>query len=125
MAAETTAMLMSFRVNTGFLSEPVTTSCGMSFRPTMRAPSRVQARSPLCPSRIRWCLASSSLVCQSYSFSGTEHVSKLLSALADIIHVTEYLTDAGRVVVGAEGAEAYGRRLKQLLLDRSHLEVVR
>jgi hypothetical protein len=39
-----------------------------------------------------------------------------LSALADIIHVTEYLTDAGRVMVGEEGAKAYGRRLKQLLI---------
>jgi hypothetical protein len=40
-----------------------------------------------------------------------------LSALADIIHVTEYLTRAGRVTVGTEGAEAYGQRLKRLLLE--------
>jgi hypothetical protein len=46
-----------------------------------------------------------------------------LSALADIIHVTEYLTAAGRVVVGAEGAAAYGQRLKRLLLE-GELEAV-
>jgi len=46
-----------------------------------------------------------------------------LSTLADIIHVTEYLTGAGRVIVGADGAEAYGQRLKRLLLE-GELEAV-
>lgn len=38
------------------------------------------------------------------------------SAVADIIHVTEYLTAAGRVIVGPEKAGGYGQRQKHRLL---------
>ena len=52
-----------------------------------------------------------------------QFVGYALSALADIIHVTEYLTKAGRVMVGPEGAWAYGQRLKRLLKE-GELEAV-
>lgn len=38
------------------------------------------------------------------------------SACADIVHVTEYLTDAGRVIVGQEKAEAWGMERKRRML---------
>ena len=36
---------------------------------------------------------------------------------ADISHVTEYLTDAARVIVGSDGAASWGKARKHLLLD--------
>jgi len=38
------------------------------------------------------------------------------SACADIVHVTEYLTDAGRVVVGQEKAKGWGMQRKRSML---------
>ena len=39
------------------------------------------------------------------------------TAVADIMHVTEYLTDAGRVVVGTEGAKSWAMERKGRLLS--------
>lgn len=45
------------------------------------------------------------------------------SACADIMHVTEYLTDAGRVVVGQEKAEAWGMERKRRMLAGEYEKV--
>jgi hypothetical protein len=46
------------------------------------------------------------------------------SACADIVHVTEYLTDAGRVIVGQEKAEAWGMERKRRMLAGDYKNVL-
>jgi hypothetical protein len=46
------------------------------------------------------------------------------SACADIMHVTDYLVDAGRVMAGADGAVSWGMMQKRRLLD-GQLDAVR
>jgi hypothetical protein len=46
------------------------------------------------------------------------------SACADIMHVAEYLTDAGRVVVGQEHAKGWGMERKRKMLAGQHEEIL-
>jgi len=45
------------------------------------------------------------------------------SACADIMHVTDYLIDAGRIIAGSDGAVGWGMMQKRRLLD-GHFDVV-
>lgn len=46
------------------------------------------------------------------------------SACADIVHVTEYLTDAGRVIVGQDEAKGWGMERKRRMLDGEHEKIL-
>lgn len=52
-------------------------------------------------------------------FEAYEH-----SACADIMHVADYLIDAGRVIAGIDGAVGWGKRQKRRLLDGQYDAVV-